>query len=133
MMKNCVIYDGNITIGNHTFAAINAQEKYDTLSSEMNEVMVSINNLIAEPKITISSITYSLDIILGSDYKVQVYNYTTHQNIYFNAHHGHSGLLSDVYTIICTLHSHVPTVFAHDAWTKSGPLNICLCMVPCSS
>ena len=61
--------------GNHTFAAINAQEKYDTLSSDMNEVMTSINNLIVEPKITISGETYTLDIMMGSDYKVHMYMY----------------------------------------------------------
>ena len=56
--------------GNHTFAAINAQENYDTLSSEMNDIMKSINDLIATPEINISDEIYTLDIIMGSDYKV---------------------------------------------------------------
>ena len=58
------------TIGKHTFAAINAQEKYDILSSDMNDVMKSINDLIAKPDVTISDETYSLEIIMDSDYKV---------------------------------------------------------------
>ena len=59
--------------GNHTFAAINAQENYDTLSGDMNDVMKSINNLIATPEIVIDDETYTLDIIMGSDYKVYTY------------------------------------------------------------
>ena len=39
------------TTGNHTYAAINAQENYDTLSSDMNDVMKSINDLIAKPEV----------------------------------------------------------------------------------
>lgn len=38
-----------------------------TLSSEMNDVMKSINDLIAAPEINISDETYTLDIIMGSD------------------------------------------------------------------
>ena len=66
----CVWLTESIT-GNHTFAAINAQENYDTLSSDMNNVMKSINDLIATPKVIISEDTYTLDIIMGSDYKVR--------------------------------------------------------------
>lgn len=77
----CVLLTENV-IGNHTFAAINAQENYDTLSSDMNDVMKSINNLVAKPEIEIGDKIYTLDIIMGSDYKV-----CGLVCIFFNAHH----------------------------------------------
>ena len=40
------------------------------ISSEMNDVMKSINDLIVAPEINISNETYTLDVIMGSDYKV---------------------------------------------------------------
>ena len=64
------VYVCTLITGNHTFAAINAQENYDTLSSDMNDVMKSINCLIAKPEVTISGDTYTMDIIMGSEYKV---------------------------------------------------------------
>ena len=45
-------------------------KRINTLSSEMNYVMKIINDLIAAPEINISDETYTLDIIMGSDYKV---------------------------------------------------------------
>ena len=54
--------------GNYTFAA--AQENYDTLSSDMNDVMKSINSLTAKPEVTISGNTYTMDIIMGTRYVV---------------------------------------------------------------
>lgn len=72
-------------MGNHTFAAINAQEKYDILSSDMNDVMKSINDLIAKPDVTISDETYTQEIIMDSDYKVHgrlYYPFNAHQSCY---------------------------------------------------
>ena len=80
-MRTCLTEN---TIGNHTFAAINAQEKYDILSSDMNDVMKSINDLIAKPEVTISDETYTLEIIMGSDYKVRGqlhYPFNAHQSL----------------------------------------------------
>lgn len=48
----------------------------------MNDVMKSINNLVAKPEIKISDKIYTLDIIMGSDYKV-----CGLVCIFFNAHH----------------------------------------------
>ena len=58
------------TTGNHTFAVVRAQESYETLQASMGEVLHNINNLIANPLISIDGSTYQLDFFLGSDYKV---------------------------------------------------------------
>lgn len=57
-------------IGNHTFAALNAHEDYEVINTGMEEVMNQINALIAKPQIKIDDTTYTLEIILGGDYKV---------------------------------------------------------------
>ncbi len=56
--------------GNHTFAAIRADESYDTLGTGMGEVMDSLNALIKKPSVTINGVVYPLEFFLGSDYKV---------------------------------------------------------------
>ena len=57
-------------IGNHTFAALNAHEDYEVISTGMEEIMNQINALIAKPQIKIDGVFYTLEIVLGGDYKV---------------------------------------------------------------
>ena len=56
--------------GNHTSAAMNAHEDYEVISTGMEEVMNQINALIAKPQIEIDDVLYTLEIVLGGDYKV---------------------------------------------------------------
>ena len=55
--------------GNHTFAALKAEESYEALNS-MTEINSTINSLISHPHIEIGDKTHKLDIVIGSDYKV---------------------------------------------------------------
>ena len=56
--------------GNHTFAAIRGEESYDVLSSGLQAPFDVTNALIRHPTITIDDQTYSLEVFIGSDYKV---------------------------------------------------------------
>ncbi len=58
--------------GNHTFAAIRAEESYENLSTGFGEVTDDLNALLENPTITIDAVQYPLEIFLGSDYKVQM-------------------------------------------------------------
>ena len=48
---------------------MNAHEYYEVISTGM-EVMNQINALIAKPQIEIDDVLYTLEIVLGGDYKV---------------------------------------------------------------
>ena len=49
---------------------MNAHEDYEVISTGMEEVMNQINALIAKPQIEIDDVLYTLEIVLGGDYKV---------------------------------------------------------------
>ena len=54
----------------HLVAAIKAAENYDNLSTGFKDVFVDINNLIADPVISILEEDYEVVFYLCSDYKV---------------------------------------------------------------
>ena len=60
-------------LGNHTFAALNAEECYKALSDGMETTMDTINALIANPTVSIDGTPNSLETVLGGDYKVHAY------------------------------------------------------------
>ena len=59
------------SVGNHTFASVKGQEDYDFLKASFEPVWEEVGEVIAHPIIYIKEKQYSLDIVLGSDYKVQ--------------------------------------------------------------
>jgi hypothetical protein len=58
--------------GNHTFAALKAEENYANIKSGMSEIIDTIKELITDPKLTVNDVPYKLNIILGGDYKVSI-------------------------------------------------------------
>ena len=54
----------------HTIAVIKAPESYETLSVGFRDVFTDINNLIADPVISIQEVDYEVVFFLCSDYKV---------------------------------------------------------------
>ena len=59
------------SVGNHTFASVKGQEDYDFLKACFEPVWEEVGEVIAHPILYIREEQYSLDIVLGSDYKVQ--------------------------------------------------------------
>ena len=97
-----------LTTGNHTFAAMVAEESYSSINTGFKEVTESINSLLENPAITVNDTTFQLEIILGGDYKVRIYT------VYMNTFSG---------TFVLCL---VPST---NDGTESSTLNILLCMV----
>ena len=62
-----------LTTGNHTFAAMVAEESYSSISTGFKEVTESINSLLENPSITVNDTTFQLEIILGGDHKVRIH------------------------------------------------------------
>ena len=59
------------SVGNHTFTSVKGQEDYDLLKACFEPVWEEVGEVIAHPILYIKEEQYSLDIVLGSDYKVQ--------------------------------------------------------------
>ena len=59
------------SVGNHTFSSVKGQEDYDFLKVCFEPVWEEVGEVIAHPILYIKEEQYSLDIVLGSDYKVQ--------------------------------------------------------------
>ena len=60
-----------ILIDIHLIAAVKAEENYDNLSTGFKDVFADINNLIANPVISILEEDYNVVFYLCSDYKVK--------------------------------------------------------------
>lgn len=60
----------HIFIGNHTFAALKAEENYANIKSGMNEIIDTVDKLITDPNLIVNGVPYKLNILLGGDYKV---------------------------------------------------------------
>ena len=98
--------------GNHTFAVLKAEEKYDTVKSGMVEVISTINAFVSNPSITINDITYRLMILLGSDYKVK-----------------------SIIIWLCLSRKLISLMFAvsfNGARTKPSSFHLCMCLVSCT-
>lgn len=101
-------------VGSHTFAVLNAQEDYESLSSGMKEVLNDINALIAKSTIAIdtTSESYCPEIVLSCDYKVMKNPYN--------------------FRYIINKCFHDNAVSTSDAWIESSSFRLCLHMVTVS-
>ena len=60
----------SLVIGNHTFAAVKASEDYMSLRDSLKPVFEELNSLLKEKRIKVHGKTVNLNIIFGSDLKV---------------------------------------------------------------
>lgn len=56
----------------HSIAAIKAQESYEAFRDGFADAFISINQLIANPQITVDGKDYRVKILFCADYKVRL-------------------------------------------------------------
>ena len=61
-----------MAVGNHTFAAVRGGESYELLKLAFRPAIEEVNAVIADPFVEVDGKRIKLDIVLGSDYKVQL-------------------------------------------------------------
>ena len=66
-----IISIDSYTSGNHTFASARGSETYEFLRNCFAPVWLELAQLIANPVVHVQGVDYNLDIVCGSDYKVQ--------------------------------------------------------------
>ena len=60
------------TTGNHTFAAVKADENYTVVSTALKPVIDEINELIRIGEVKVGEVVVKLQFYFGGDYKVGV-------------------------------------------------------------
>ena len=56
--------------GNHTFASIRGSESYELLKNAFKNVIAEINQVISDGSVMVEEKRYTLNFVLGGDYKV---------------------------------------------------------------
>ena len=58
--------------GNHTFAAVRADENYELIAAAFKEPIKEVNELLRVKQIMVGEVKVTLDFYLGGDYKVEL-------------------------------------------------------------